>query len=114
MKILRRAGFAFFGVFNGTEVNPNFASEVEEVLSSGGFEHGKETPVVLLCYCGGSLDPTVSMKNGKQSRSAEHHLPGFMGRIYCLQNAYRLLEGYASQTSCLQFALYTGGARVQE
>lgn len=39
-KILRRAGFAFFGVFNGTEENPDFLKGIEmktvlmEVLKS--------------------------------------------------------------------------------
>lgn len=66
MKVLRRAGFAFFGVFNGTEPNPEFSSEIAEAVEES--EATQETPIVLICQSGGSLEPTTSMKNGKQSR----------------------------------------------
>lgn len=70
---MRRAGFAFFGVFNGTEVNPEFESEVASIIESGSFEKGKQTPIVVICHTGGSLDPSVNMKNGKQSRFCPLH-----------------------------------------
>ncbi|KAK9829425.1 hypothetical protein WJX72_005776 [[Myrmecia] bisecta] len=61
-KALRRAGFAFFGVFNGTEANPNFLEEVAEVVD-------KDTGAVLICTVGGTLEDTEATKNGRQSRS---------------------------------------------
>ena len=66
MKALRRAGFAFFGVFNGTEVNPDFEDQIFQV--TGNEVTSKDTPIVLLCQTGGSILPTSAYKNGKQSR----------------------------------------------
>ena len=68
IKIIRRAGFAFFGVFNGTEVNPYFAEEFLSIDALQDPEKAKTTPVVVVCQFGGTLTPTVNMKNGKQSR----------------------------------------------
>ncbi|KAK9833924.1 hypothetical protein WJX74_010050 [Apatococcus lobatus] len=63
-KIARRAGFAFFGVFNGTEANPDFASDIQETLK----ESGKKG-AVLVCNIGGSLQPSQANVLGRQSRS---------------------------------------------
>ena len=68
IKIIRRAGFAFFGVFNGTEVNPGFNEEVRSIEALQDPELAKNTPIVVICQFGGTLTPTVNVKNGKQSR----------------------------------------------
>ena len=49
-KILRRAGFALFGVFNATEHNVSFA---EELASAVGGD--KATEVILVCNSKGDL-----------------------------------------------------------
>lgn len=69
VKALRRAGFAFFGVFNGTEVNPFFEEEIFEIPTIGSKEAKEEVSLILICHTGGTLEPTTSYKNGKQSRS---------------------------------------------
>eukprot|EP00898_Chlorokybus_atmophyticus_P003355 jgi/Chlat1/401/Chrsp10S01503 len=58
----RRLGFAFFGVFNGTEINPNFVQDVKAV-------YPVETPLVVVCGMGGSMRPLHGMRFGKSSRS---------------------------------------------
>ncbi|CAG9461018.1 unnamed protein product [Pedinophyceae sp. YPF-701] len=62
-QIWRRAGFAFFGVFNGTEPNPNFVKDVQEVLSNS------KGAAVLVCSQGGTLQETAASVDGKQTRS---------------------------------------------
>lgn len=65
---LRRAGFAFFGIFNGTEFNPHFFEEVEKAAD-------RQKGAVLVCGIGGILEPLG--RGGRQSRSAACHLaPG--------------------------------------
>jgi rhodanese-related sulfurtransferase len=64
-QIARRIGYAAFGVFNGTEVNPNFAAEVEAAVGGD-----KARPVVLFCSQGGSLEATASRARGFQTRCA--------------------------------------------
>ncbi|KAL4430353.1 hypothetical protein ABPG77_002159 [Micractinium sp. CCAP 211/92] len=61
-KIIRRAGFAFFGVY-GTEANPDF---VEEVAAAAPKKNGG---IILVCNIGGSLDKTGPSEWGRQSRS---------------------------------------------
>ena len=56
---LRRAGFAFFGIFNGTEFNPNFFDDIEGAVN-------KSKGAVLVCGVGGVLEPLG--KGGRQSR----------------------------------------------
>ena len=68
VKTLRRAGFAFFGVFNGTEVNPDFESQLYEIPTIDSKEAKEEVSLVLMCQTGGTLEPSTSYKNGRQSR----------------------------------------------
>ena len=57
-QLARRVGFALFGVFQGTEVNPNFVDELKAALGEGGAGAGAgATPrVILYCSQGGSID----------------------------------------------------------
>ncbi|CAI5467523.1 unnamed protein product [Closterium sp. Yama58-4] len=61
--VLRRAAFAFFGVLNGTEENPDFLAQVQAAVPD------KETPIILACMPGGTLKPTQNFPYGKESRS---------------------------------------------
>lgn len=61
--IARRAGFAFFGIFQGTEENPEFLNEVKAL----GLE--KDTKIILGCQSGGTMKPSPSLADGQQSRS---------------------------------------------
>eukprot|EP00271_Cylindrocystis_brebissonii_P019449 TRINITY_DN590_c0_g1_i1.p1 TRINITY_DN590_c0_g1~~TRINITY_DN590_c0_g1_i1.p1 ORF type:complete len:228 (-),score=51.93 TRINITY_DN590_c0_g1_i1:406-1089(-) len=61
--ILRRAGFAFFGVFNGTELNPDFVKDVADLGLSKG------SPLILACGNGGTMKPSQNFTDGKESRS---------------------------------------------
>jgi len=61
--IARRAGFAFFGVFNGTEENPDFLQEVE----AAGLK--KDTRIIVACGSGGTTKPSQNFPLGKESRS---------------------------------------------
>jgi rhodanese-related sulfurtransferase len=69
--IIRRAGFAFFGIY-GTELNTNFA---DDVLSR--IPRGKQ--VIVVCENGGTLENKSGTKYGFQSRSLK--------AIYYLQQA---------------------------
>ena len=60
--IARRAAFAFFGIFSGTEENPEFIQSVDEKL-------GKDAKIIVACSTGGTLKPTQNFPDGKQSRS---------------------------------------------
>lgn len=60
--IARRIGFAFFGIFQGTEENPNFLNDV-------GAKIGKDSPIIVACAMGGTLKSTPSLLEGKESRS---------------------------------------------
>lgn len=62
-QILRKAGYAFFGIFNGTEANENFECELKEAVGDFGDE------IVVICNTGGSLESSVNFEYGKQSRS---------------------------------------------
>ncbi|DBB00688.1 TPA: hypothetical protein ACH3X3_002360 [Trebouxia sp. C0006] len=55
---LRRAGFAFFGIFNGTEFNPDFYKDIEAAVD-------KQKGAVLVCGVGGILEPLG--RGGRQS-----------------------------------------------
>ena len=46
MKLARRAGYALFGVLNGTEVNPNFT---EQVSSSIRQDSGDSAAIICEC-----------------------------------------------------------------
>lgn len=64
VKVARRAVYAFFGILNGTEFNPNFFEEFESAVSG---KKGKE--IILYCNIGGSLDRWANSEFGRQSRS---------------------------------------------
>jgi rhodanese-related sulfurtransferase len=73
-KNLRRAGFAFFGIFQGTEFNPHFYDQVAASVD-------KMKGAVIVCNYGGTLLPLG--EGGRQSRS--------------IHAAYELVEqGYSS------------------
>ena len=59
-KFARRAGFALFGIFNGTELNPEFHESIQNAVGSDG--------AILVCNLGGSLEPVSSSDSGMQSR----------------------------------------------
>ncbi|KAF5837089.1 hypothetical protein DUNSADRAFT_4870, partial [Dunaliella salina] len=58
--IIRRAGFASFGVY-GTELNPNFVEEVKE--------ESKGRELMVICESGGSIEAKAGNDKGFQSRS---------------------------------------------
>ncbi|KMT15960.1 hypothetical protein BVRB_3g051430 [Beta vulgaris subsp. vulgaris] len=60
--IARRAAFAFFGIFSGTEENPNFIQEVESKID-------KNAKIIVACSAGGTMKPTPNLPEGQQSRS---------------------------------------------
>lgn len=62
---LRRAGFAFFGIFNGTEFNPDFYQDMQAAVD-------KQKGAVLVCGVGGVLEPLG--RGGRQSRLAQSQL----------------------------------------
>lgn len=48
--ILRRAGFALFGVFNATEPNTNFAAELASAVGGD-----QATKIILVCNSKGDM-----------------------------------------------------------
>ena len=64
LKIARRAVYAFFGILNGTEFNPNFFDEFEEAVQGD-----KRKEVIVYCNIGGTLEPWANSEFGRQSRS---------------------------------------------
>ncbi|MCL7035783.1 hypothetical protein MKW94_014866 [Papaver nudicaule] len=60
--IARRAAFAFFGIFAGTEENPEFLQLVESKLD-------KNSKIIVACSSGGTMKPTQNLPQGQQSRS---------------------------------------------
>ncbi|KAG7545929.1 Rhodanese-like domain [Arabidopsis suecica] len=60
--IARRLGFAFFGIFSGTEENPEFIQSVEAKLD-------KEAKIIVACSSAGTMKPTQNLPEGQQSRS---------------------------------------------
>ncbi|KAM7463655.1 hypothetical protein LguiA_031776 [Lonicera macranthoides] len=60
--IARRAAFAFFGIFAGTEENPEFIQIVESKLD-------KKSKIIVACSSGGTMKPTQNLPEGQQSRS---------------------------------------------
>ncbi|ONK58858.1 uncharacterized protein A4U43_C08F460 [Asparagus officinalis] len=60
--IARRAAFAFFGIFSGTEENPEFVQSVESKLD-------KDAKIIVACSTGGTMKPTQNLPEGQQSRS---------------------------------------------
>jgi rhodanese-related sulfurtransferase len=60
--VARRAVFAFFGVLNGTEANPDFWADAAAAMAG-------VREVVVYCNMGGTMTPTQTNKAGAQSRS---------------------------------------------
>ncbi|CAK9146526.1 unnamed protein product [Ilex paraguariensis] len=60
--IARRAAFAFFGIFAGTEENPEFIQGVESKID-------KNAKIIVACSSGGTTKPSQSLPEGQQSRS---------------------------------------------
>ncbi|XP_065863124.1 rhodanese-like domain-containing protein 14, chloroplastic [Euphorbia lathyris] len=60
--IARRAAFAFFGIFAGTEENPEFLKTVESEID-------KNAKIIVACSSGGTMKPTQNLPEGQQSRS---------------------------------------------
>ncbi|CAI9295598.1 unnamed protein product [Lactuca saligna] len=60
--IARRAAFAFFGIFAGTEENPEFLQDVASKLD-------KNSKIIVACSSGGTMKPTQNLPEGQQSRS---------------------------------------------
>ncbi|KAG9452628.1 hypothetical protein H6P81_005532 [Aristolochia fimbriata] len=60
--IARRAAFAFFGIFSGTEENPEFLQLVESKLD-------KDSKIIAVCSAGGTMKPSQNLPEGQQSRS---------------------------------------------
>lgn len=60
--IARRFAFAFFGIFSGTEENPEFLKSVESKLD-------KDSKIIVACSSGGTTRPSQNLPEGKQSRS---------------------------------------------
>ncbi|KAI3924569.1 hypothetical protein MKX01_038009, partial [Papaver californicum] len=58
--IARRAAFAFFGIFAGTEENPEFLQLVESKLD-------KNSKIIVACSSGGTMRPTQNLPQGQQS-----------------------------------------------
>jgi rhodanese-related sulfurtransferase len=61
--ISRRVAFAFFGIFQGTEENPEFVNEVKAYGLS------KDAKIIVACVAGGTMKPTPNLAEGSQSRS---------------------------------------------
>ncbi|GER33416.1 major facilitator superfamily protein [Striga asiatica] len=60
--IARRAAFAFFGIFSGTEENPEFIQSVESKIA-------KDAKIIVACSAGGTTKPSQNLPEGQQSRS---------------------------------------------
>ncbi|KAI9096743.1 hypothetical protein K1719_018219 [Acacia pycnantha] len=60
--IARRAAFAFFGIFAGTEENPEFMQSVEAKIN-------KDAKIIVACSTGGTMKPSQNLPEGQQSRS---------------------------------------------
>ncbi|XP_050254141.1 rhodanese-like domain-containing protein 14, chloroplastic [Quercus robur] len=60
--IARRAAFAFFGIFSGTEENPEFIQSVESKID-------RNAKIIVACSAGGTMKPTQNLPEGQQSRS---------------------------------------------
>lgn len=60
--ITRRVAFAFFGIFAGTEENPEFLKDVASKLD-------KNSKIIVACSSGGTMKPTQNLPEGQQSRS---------------------------------------------
>ena len=62
LKVLRRLGYAAFGVFNGTEVNPSFVEDCVRHMEASG------KGCILYCGLGASEEALEANKKSLQSR----------------------------------------------
>ncbi|KAJ3690682.1 hypothetical protein LUZ61_019846 [Rhynchospora tenuis] len=81
--IARRAAFAFFGIFAGTEENPEFMQIVESKLS-------KDAKIIVACSTGGTMKPTMNLPDGQQSRSL---IAAYLLVLNGYKNVYHLEGG---------------------
>ncbi|XP_039796069.1 rhodanese-like domain-containing protein 14, chloroplastic [Panicum virgatum] len=81
--IARRAAFAFFGIFAGTEENPEFIQSVDTKI-------GKDAKIIVACSTGGTLKPTQNFPDGKQSRSL---IAAYLLVLNGYKNVYHLEGG---------------------
>ncbi|KAB2069689.1 hypothetical protein ES319_A08G108900v1 [Gossypium barbadense] len=65
--IARRAAFAFFGIFSGTEENPEFMQSRTTFCVESNF--GKDAKIIVACTTGGTMKPSQNLPEGQQSRS---------------------------------------------
>ncbi|KAH0748815.1 hypothetical protein KY290_028047 [Solanum tuberosum] len=63
--ITRRVAFAFFGIFSGTEENPEFLQLVESKIN-------KDAKIIVACSSGGTMKPTQNLPEGQQSRTPDN------------------------------------------
>ncbi|CAM8965276.1 unnamed protein product [Rhodiola kirilowii] len=84
--IARRAAFAFFGIFSGTEENPEFIQSVEAAL-------GKDAKIIVACSSGGTMKPTQNLPEGQQSRSL---IAAYLLVLNGYNNVYHLEGGLYS------------------
>ncbi|KAL3521686.1 hypothetical protein ACH5RR_019835 [Cinchona calisaya] len=81
--IARRAAFAFFGIFQGTEENPEFLQSVESKID-------KNAKIIVACSSGGTMKPSQSLPEGQQSRSL---IAAYMLVLNGYSNVYHLEGG---------------------
>ena len=84
--VARRAAFAFFGVFNGTEESPTFLDDAAAAIGDN------RSKVIVYCGIGGSMTPTVNLAQGMQSRSliacSELIGDGYKDVVHMLEGMY--------------------------
>ncbi|GAY67843.1 hypothetical protein CUMW_259670 [Citrus unshiu] len=81
--IARRAAFAFFGIFSGTEENPEFLQSVESQLD-------KDAKIIVACATGGTMKPSQNLPEGQQSRSL---IAAYLLVLNGYKNVYHLEGG---------------------
>ncbi|XP_020114917.1 rhodanese-like domain-containing protein 14, chloroplastic isoform X1 [Ananas comosus] len=81
--IARRAAFAFFGIFSGTEENPEFMQIVESKFD-------KDAKIIVACSSGGTMRPSQSLPEGQQSRSL---IAAYLLVLNGYKNVYHLEGG---------------------
>ncbi|KAL3846115.1 hypothetical protein ACJIZ3_003518 [Penstemon smallii] len=81
--IARRVAFAFFGIFAGTEENPEFIQSVESKIP-------KDGKIIVACSAGGTTKPTQNLPEGQQSRSL---IAAYLLVLNGYKNVYHLEGG---------------------
>ncbi|OAY68057.1 Rhodanese-like domain-containing protein 14, chloroplastic [Ananas comosus] len=87
--IARRAAFAFFGIFSGTEENPEFMQITDNpvVVES---KLNKDAKIIVACSSGGTMRPSQSLPEGQQSRSL---IAAYLLVLNGYKNVYHLEGG---------------------